>query len=150
MEAVSVFLDSAYCLDVGDALKENITLACELLTLAPRFGVSSLLHTIASVITSRLSVDSSCIQVYQQLKQIGSNAQYVVLRFIGLNLEKFSNTYCFKDISIFDLVAFVSCKYVIATEIELFRTIKRWISHHENAVCVICLVLTCDEQGALG
>lgn len=64
VEAVSVFLDSAYCLDVGDALKENITLACELLTLAPRFGVSSLLHTIASVITSRLSVDSSCIQVY--------------------------------------------------------------------------------------
>lgn len=131
--AVSVLLDYAYCIDIDTALKKNFNLALEVIKLAHRLEVSSLVDTAALAAKSQVTLETS-LNLYQILKFYGSAQCDDVLVFISQRLVKVSCTAQFQETTIDDLEKFVSSRYVVATEMEVYGVVKKWLLFHKESV----------------
>lgn len=129
--AVSVLLDYAYCMDVEGHLKSNFKLALDVVQLAHRLEVMSLMETAARAAQSQVTLNT-CLSLYLTLKFYGAGQCQEVLQFIAQRLEKVSCTRQFREVAIDDLEKFVSSKYVVASEMQVYKAVKNWLVHHKN------------------
>lgn len=127
---MNALLDFAYGVSVRETLRNDVSLACDVLLLADRFGVKELKGAAADLACSQATVEN-CIGLYHLLKLCKCARAKTMILFIVRWLDSVGKSPNFKTICIEDLELFVRSKEAVAEEIHLFEIIRDWLKHNK-------------------
>lgn len=91
LSVVSILLDFAYGIDVSSKMKDELDLACEVVSLSHRFDVKKLIEVAAVGACFQLATDN-CIRLFRLFKTLDCSLHSTVFLFIVQHLEEVSSS----------------------------------------------------------
>lgn len=128
---VSILLDFAYGIDVTEKMSVDFDLAYKIVSLSHRLQVKELTRVAAAEAASQLTT-ANCVQLYLLLKRLDCVHHRTAFIFIAQRLEDVSSSPDFGNVSDSDLDDFAQDQGTVVSEIGLYRTINRWLTHNKS------------------
>lgn len=134
--AVEALIDFVYCLDVRKRLREDPQLAYGVFELATRYNVAMLLPDAARAAAPLVTVEKSVffLTSFSQTED-SLDARFDIRLYIAKRLRKVVRR-CpdFGDVEVQDLEDILTCTELIATELEKFEAVDKWIRLSGNTI----------------